>query len=301
MIRSDTPSSSLVVSNASQLPVQAFTQQSDTVIPLFVDNWEGKGKNTGRVLLILHGLGEHCGRYRHLADELGDEFDRFYAMDQRGHGRSGGLRGYTPSFGHLREDLMRVASEIQNKEQGKQLYLLAHSFGGLVALSLLLREKKLPFHGAIISAPLLGVTMRVPPVKKMLGEFLARTLSKLQLTNEINPSHLSHDPKVIEAYVKDRLVHDKITPRLYVEMVKEMRWVLSQHSAINAPLLFIVPGADKIVDSKATLSFYRSLKSRDKEVREYPEFFHEPLNELGKEKVFEDIRQWLNKTKASMN
>ena len=265
---------------------------SKTDVPIFVDCWQGK-EGAGRILLVVHGLGEHGGRYRHLPQFLGTEFERFYAMDQRGHGRSGGLRGYAPSFDALTGDVKRVLAEIQAREKNKRIYLLGHSFGGLVALKLLLQERKLPVTGAIISAPLLGVSLKVPGYKKLLGELLGRTLSKVQLTNEVNPSHLSHDPVVVEAYVNDRLVHEKITPRLYLDMMEAMDWVMSQPGPLACPALFLVPGDDRIVSSVKTLEFFRTLKYRDKELREYPGLFHESLNELGKEKVFEDIKKWL--------
>jgi alpha-beta hydrolase superfamily lysophospholipase len=267
-------------------------------VPIFVDRWQG-GSSAGCALLILHGLGEHGGRYRHLAQELDGQFDVFYAMDQRGHGRSGGLRGYSPNFDRFLLDLKEVIAEIQERERGKKLFLLAHSFGGLVALEYLLKEKTVPFHGAIISAPLLGVTLKVPGYKKMLGEILGRTLSRVQLTNEINPAFLTHDPRVVEAYVNDRLVHDKITPRLYLDMTAAMEWTKAQTGPLACPTLFLVPGQDRVVDAEASLAFYNGLKFNQKELREYPEMYHEPLNETNRKKVFEDIKKWLKQTQIN--
>lgn len=267
-------------------------RETNGEVPLFVDCWQGTS-GAGRVLVIVHGMGEHGGRYKHLPKFLGADFERFYAMDQRGHGRSGGLRGYAPSFDVFLADLKRVLNHVQERERGKKLVLLAHSFGGLVALNYLLKERKVPFVAAIVSAPLLGVTLKVPGYKKFLGEVLGRTLSKVQLKNEINPSHVSHDPAIVEAYVNDRLVHEKITPRLYLDMMAAMAWVNTQAGPLACPTLFLVPGDDRLVSSPQTLQFFRSLKYRDKELREYPEMFHEVLNEIGKERVFEDIRKWL--------
>lgn len=274
---------------------ESFTVKGD--VPLFVDCWQAAGAHTtNKILLVLHGLGEHGGRYRHLAGALGSTFDRVYAMDQRGHGRSGGLRGFAESIAVLRDDLKRVAAEVCVRErcdQGKKLFLLAHSFGGMVAVSLLLRERGVPFEGAIISAPLLSVALRVPAYKKALGELLGRTLSKIQLTNEVNPSHLTHDPAVVEAYVNDRLVHEKITPKLYLCMTAEMEWIMEQSGPLACPSLFLVPGDDRIVSSRHTLAFFRGLKSPRNELREYPGMFHEVVNETDKQKVFADIQAWV--------
>jgi alpha-beta hydrolase superfamily lysophospholipase len=287
MLQSD----SLVISG-SQAVSKKDAAKSD--VPLFIDCWQGK-EDAKQSLLILHGLGEHGGRYRHVPTFLGERFARFYAMDQRGHGRSGGLRGYAPSFQTLVDDLLSVASEIKAREGDKKLFLLAHSFGGLVALNLLLKERRVPFAGAAISAPLLGVTLKVPAYKKLLGELLGRTLSKVQLTNEINPSYLSHDPAIVEAYVNDRLVHEKITPRLYLDMCAAMDWVNAQSGPLACPTLFLLPGDDRIVDSGKTRALFQGLKYRDKELREYPEMYHEILNEVEKAKVFSDIESWLER------
>lgn len=270
----------------------------NTEVPLFVDCWQGKA-GAGRVLLVVHGLGEHCGRYSHFAQSFGGAFDRVYAYDQRGHGRSGGLRGYAPSFEAFHEDLKAVAAEVVRREPSKKVVLLGHSFGGLVSLNYLLKEKEVPFEKAVISAPLLGVTLRVPGYKKMLGELLGRTLSKVQLTNEINPSHLTHDPVVVEAYVNDRLVHEKITPRLYLDMMITMDWVRAQTGPLPCPVLFVVPGDDRVVSSPATLEFFRALKFRDKELLEYPDFYHESFNEVEKARVFDDVRKWVTNASSS--
>src|SRR5262249_712255 len=93
------------------------TAKAGTDTSLVVAWWQGKS-GRGTVLLIVHGMGEHGGRYRHVPSFLGEDFERFYALDQRGHGRSGGLRGYAPSFEAFLEDLKRVTAEIQEREKG---------------------------------------------------------------------------------------------------------------------------------------------------------------------------------------
>lgn len=266
---------------------------TEEAVPLFVDCWQGRA-GADRILLIVHGLGEHGGRYRHVAEHLNDQFERFYAMDQRGHGRSGGLRGYVPTFDHLVEDIKRVMREIQERERGKKIYVLGHSFGGLVVLRMLLNERTVPFEGAVISAPVLGLATKVPVIKQFLGELLSVAVSKFQMRNEINPSLLSHDPMVVEGYVNDRLVHNRITPGLYAEMMSTMDWVQRQFGPLACPSLFIVPGDDRLVDSSITMTFATNLKGAGKQINTYPGFYHEALNEIGKEAVFEDIKRWLS-------
>jgi len=279
----------------------SFLLKTPDNVSLFVAKLEHSFSNGSPqehgALLILHGIGEHSGRYHHIPSFLSQDFDTFYTMDLRGHGRSAGLRGHTPSFDSFVEDLRLVVQEIKKREPQKKLYLLAHSFGGLISLRMILTDVKVLFEAVIISAPLLGVAVHVPWYKFLAAEILNYTLSALQLTNEINPSFLSHDPQVVEAYVKDRLVHRKMTPRLYFEMCKTIDWIFTQSGPFSCPVLFLVPGQDKIVSSAKTLEFYQNIKSQDKKLIEYPEMYHEILNEIGKEKVFEEIHAWLKTLK----
>ena len=259
---------------------------------LFIRTWQGKGPQQ-RELLVVHGMGEHSGRYGHLIEHLSDVFGAIHAFDLRGHGCSTGLRGDAPQFDTFCEDALLIAQSIVGHDTNKELTLLGHSMGGLISLRLLQLNRSVPFQKAIISAPFLGLSFQVPSWKKALGHVLARTLPRLQLASDVNPSYLSHDPEVVAAYVKDRLVHNKCTPRLYFEMMGVLEKVRSHTDALPCPSLFLVPGVDRVVDSEVTLKFVELLKDRNKVLKTYPDFYHEPLNELEKERVFHDIRVWL--------
>lgn len=278
---------------------ETFTILTEDHIELFAQKWVGKGATINppsKILCIVHGFGEHGGRYLHVPGFLGDVFQSFYAIDLRGHGRSGGMRGDAPDIDTFVADLKHALIELRKREPTtSKFYLLAHSFGGLIALKLLLQEKKVGLEAAIISAPLLGLKLRIPKYKTVLANVLAHTVPRAQLSNEVNPSHLSHDPAIVEAYIKDRLVHRKMTPRLYIDLVRSMDWVVEQPGPLACPSLFLVPGSDKIVDSDRTLDFYRKIKYRYKQLMQYPHLYHEVFNEVDKAKVFEDVHQWVAK------
>lgn len=286
-------------------PNTSFTVQTADGVALFVDRFDSPqaphrlGSNghqdhaPEKILLIVHGYSEHGGRYRHVPGFLGEDFSRFYAMDLRGHGRSGGIRGHAPSFDAFVDDLQRVTKAIEERERGNRLFLLAHSLGGLIALTLLLREKKVPFEFAVISAPLLELVMPVNPLLKGVARLLNSTLSTLQLSGDLNPQRLSHDTAVVENYIKDRLVHAKVTPRMFFAMEEGMAWARKQTGPLACPLLMLAAGDDMIVSTPSIREFYENLKYRDKELREYPGMFHEVMNEIGKAKVFADIREWM--------
>ncbi len=245
----------------------SFTVQTADGVALFVDRFDSprapprSGSNghqdhvPEKILLIVHGYSEHGGRYRHIPGFLGEDFSRFYAMDLRGHGRSGGIRGHAPSFGALVDDLQRVTKAVEGRERGNRLFLLAHSLGGLMALTLLLREKKVPFEFVIASAPLLELTMPVNPVLKGIARLLNSTLSTLLLTSDFSPERLSHDPGVVENYIKDRLVHAKVTPRMFFAMEEGMAWARKQTGPLACPVLMLAAGDDMVVSTPAIREF----------------------------------------------
>jgi alpha-beta hydrolase superfamily lysophospholipase len=269
------------------------------------EDW-GSHPHGSRVLFVVHGLGEHSGRYFHLPHYLKDVFGAVYCLDQRGHGRSEGLRGHCDRFGQFTDDLaeaiVRLSEKIKQRFGRAEIHVLGHSFGGLVALRTHFLNATLPVKSLIVSAPLLGVKVQVPWIKKLAGRGLSKIWGSLQMANEVNPADLSHDPAVSVAYRNDRLVHDRVTPRFYTEMLDAISDTVSRDAGLPYPLLMIIPLGDKIVDPEASQKFFKQLKVRGKQLRTYPAFFHESLNErvneTGKEKVFEDISAWINESKT---
>lgn len=256
-----------------------------------------------RVLVVSHGLGEHGGRYLHFPHFLEKHVDAVYCLDHRGHGRSEGLRGHVERFDLFSDDLAlairRLGERLTKLHGAVEIHLVGHSLGGLIALRALLADTKLAVRSVALSAPLLGIRVEVPAIKKMLAGTLSRVWGSLQMLNELDARELSHDPAVVEAYLADRLVHKKITPRLYTQMVATYEVARRRDSGLAAPLLMLIPEEDRITDSGAAMNFFRGLKHRAKELKTYPGFYHEAFNETGKEKVFEDLAGWINRNAGS--
>lgn len=249
-------------------------------------------------LLALHGLGEHGGRYLHLPHYLQSVVSSVTCVDHRGHGRSEGLRGHVARFDLFVEDavvaIRRLDEQLRRRFGRAEIHLLGHSFGGLVALRTVLSHPSLPLRSVTISAPLLGIRVKVPPVKKAAALALAKVWGSLHMTNEIDANLVSRDPEVVRAYLADRLVHNKITPQFFVELQEAMANTLKRHSGLMVPAQFLVPLEDRIVDPNATIGFFEKLEHREKLLKTYPGFFHEPMNDLGKEQVFEDLKAWIS-------
>jgi alpha-beta hydrolase superfamily lysophospholipase len=256
---------------------------------------EASRKAKRRTLLIVHGLGEHGGRYYHFPHFLSQTFDEIVCMDQRGHGRSSGIRGHVDAFDALPADVASVARHLLNEPRhgACELHLFGHSLGGHVVLRTLFNHPELPFRSATVSAPFLGIAAPVPAIKKLAAQALSYVWGRLQLNTEVEASGLSHDPAVAEAYLADQLVHSKMTPTFFRSMSEAMKDTLSRQSGIQVPLLFQVPLQDKLVKADLALQIFGQLQHAQKRLKTYPNLYHEIFNELEKDTVFEDFRQWI--------
>jgi alpha-beta hydrolase superfamily lysophospholipase len=241
-------------------------------------------------LVICHGMGEHCGRYAQVAGELAAQGVSTFAYDHRGHGRSPGRRGHVDRFAQLTDDLDRVMAAASERFAGLPLFLMGHSFGGLVALRWL-QTRPAAVRGAILSSPLLEVALVPPRWKMALSGVLSRWAPSLSFSNEIDPADLSKDPAYVKAYREDPLVHNRITPRMYTEMMAAAAAAATEPLP-PLPLLFVVPGKDRIVLPDATLRLVKGLAG-DVTLRHYPEARHESFNDLERRAVVADIAGWL--------
>jgi lysophospholipase len=245
-------------------------------------------------VVIVHGQGEHAGRYAPTAAALAQAGFASYALDLRGHGRSEGRRGHVRAFDHYLQDLDRFRTEVAGLAGADvPLFLLGHSMGGLVALRYL-QEFAHPFSGAVISAPWLATVVHVPRWKTLLAPLLARVVPALPFRTGLDASLLSHDAVVVQAYRNDPLVHDVVTPRLFREVSAAMGTAFRQRDRTRAPLLFLLAGDDRIVDTRRSEAFARSLAAEDVTVTIVPGAYHEPLNERDRGAVLGTIRDWLD-------
>ena len=250
-----------------------------------------------RVALVVHGMGEHGGRYLHLAHYLGDSVDSVSCLDLPGHGRSEGLRGDIERFDSLIDDIalaVKRTHEQFTKRFGKcELHLVGHSLGGHLVLRTALKHAGLPLASLTASAPFLGIKVKVPVIKKSAAILLSRIWGSLQLDTELDAALLSHDPEAVEAYRADRLIHSKMTPRFFMQVQEAMRDTLAQTRGIECPVMIQVAMQDGVVDPERALDFFRNLDHSKKELKTYPQFYHEIYNELGKEQPLADLRDWI--------
>ena len=244
-------------------------------------------------LIVVHGHGEHGGRYTWFAETLAGFGISTFVHDLRGHGLSEGRRGHTPRFDTYLQDLDRFRREVHGFiEYGTPLFLFGHSMGGLIALRYL-EEYDSDFRGGIISSPWLATALAVPRWKIAASGLFNRLLPALPFATGLDAADLSRDPDIVRAYRDDPLVHDRMTPRLFTEAAAAMGLALQRSDRVTVPLLFLLAGRDRIVDTEKSRRFAASLATSRVSVTVYSENYHENINEPNRLAVVREIRDWI--------
>lgn len=256
---------------------------------IFVRRWSPAGRACTAELLLLHGFFEHGGRYRHVAHAMAEAGIATTAPDMRGHGHSSGARGYVQSFTEYHSDVAAVFSHLSAE---RPRFVLGHSHGGLVALDWLAAAAP-AIEGLVITNPYLDVAEPVPAVKLWASKLLLMVAPRLGLPSGLDPTGVSRDPAVVEAYRRDPLVFSTATSGWFAEVQVAQARVRALAS-VPVPLLYIVSDADRIVSHRAGAALGEQLTSRDKTVWKRPGEFHEVLNELGRDALIADVRQWIS-------
>ncbi len=245
-------------------------------------------------ILWVHGYAEHSGRYLPIIEYLLERGWHSVAWDLRGHGRSTGRRGYISDIEEYLADLTAVWTH-WHKRIPEPLVLFGHSLGGLIALRY--RQKYSALWKprlTIISAPLIQLKVKVPRYKRILAQIAAQFFPTLSLPSGLRPTDLTHDPAEAHAYATDPLVFKIATAgwfaaiqRAQIDLWKDLPRLTDE------AFLFLIPEKDPICDSEAALRFYEHLPTPHKHLLTYPESYHEPLHETFRDKVFQDIAQFL--------
>jgi alpha-beta hydrolase superfamily lysophospholipase len=247
-----------------------------------------------RVVVLSHGLGEHSGRYEALATRLVEDGCAVYAVDHRGHGRSGGAApANIDRFDYVVSDLGTFIGRAQREHPGTPTVLVGHSMGGLVALACALRNPRV-LVGLVLSAPALAPGEAVPRLKRTVAGLLSRVAPNAGAL-AIDASAVSRDAAVRRAYEQDPLVfHGSVPARTAVELLKAMEDVAERVQQLSLPLLVQHGTADRLVPLAGVQPIYRRLGDpKRRALRTYEGLFHEIYNEPERERVIADLLGWL--------
>ncbi len=243
-------------------------------------------------ILFLHGWSDHAGRWSGVGERLRDAGCAVYLLDQRGHGRSGGRRGHLSRFSQLLGDLQAFRRAVRRRRPELPQVLLGHSFGGLVVLRYLETQPSDALTAAVVASPWLALAAAPPAWKRLLGRALADLWPTLPIPAGIDSGTLSRDPAVSAAYDADRAVHGLATPGAWREMQWAQRAVTADAHRIDTPLLFLLGGEDRLVDTQAARAFAAGLDA-PVQVQWYAEMYHELLHDPQNEQVIADILEFL--------
>lgn len=260
-------------------------------VALFARHWQPAGEAVGVVCLV-HGIGEHSGRYPHVAAALTDAGYAVLAADTRGHGQSGGPRGHFPTYDAVMDDIALLLGQGAGRYPGKPCFLYGHSLGGNLVLTYLLRRRpELP--GAIATSPLILPTFDPPAWKIAAAQVFYRLRPGMIFSNEIDTSGLSHDPAVGEVYLADPLNHNKVSARLGVEMLEAGRQILAQAERFPPmPLLLVHGTGDQITSHRATEQFAARVPG-EVTLKLWEGLAHETHNEPEKTETIAYLVSWL--------
>jgi len=244
-------------------------------------------------LAVVHGYGEHSGRYAPFAAWMTARGYAVHACDLRGHGRSPGKRGHVDRWQDFFGDTSALLASIRERYGDAPIVLVGHSMGGLIALTYAIKRPQ-GLAAVIASGPGLRTQMKVPAWKTTLGNIMSGVFPSLSMPNGIDPNHISHDPEIVSAYIADPLNHNKVTARWYTEFTKAGEWALQNAGKLTLPALILQGGADPIVDPGGAKAFFDGIRHNNKKHIEYPGLYHEILNEPEKLNVMDDISSQLS-------
>lgn len=247
------------------------------------------------LVLMVHGYGEHSGRYEHVLERLGASGFRVAAGDLRGHGRSDGPRGHVERFEHYVDDVEAIVEHLRRQDALRErlpLVLIGHSLGGLVTLRYVQRHAR-HVDGFALVAPFLGLIFPVPLWKRGLAKVMSTVWPRYSEPTELPTELLSHDPAWVENFETDPLVFHHATARWFTETQSAQRLALSGAESQMPPMLLMLAGQDRMVSNDAARRIHAALGAPEDDVCEYPDFFHDMLHEVDNERLVDDIARWI--------
>lgn len=245
-------------------------------------------------VVIAHGLGEHGGRYAHVAQVLVDAGCAVYAIDHRGHGKSDGSRAFVDKFANAVADMDHLIDLAKRARPTKPLFLLGHSMGGALSLSYALKHGD-KLSGLILSGPAVALD-GAPPFLAPLSKLLSSLFPKLGMF-AVDPSLVSRDPDEVAKYAGDPLnAHGKVPVRTLAEIVRFVEWLPAALPALKLPTLLLHGRDDKLAGVAGSQMIHDRISSTDKTLNIYDDLYHEIFNELpaDRARVFKDMTAWLN-------
>ena len=260
---------------------------------LFYQSWQ-PDNGSKAIIAIVHGFGEHSGRYMNIVNHVLPQGYTVYGFDHRGHGRSEGNRGHIMAWAEFRKDLHLFLKLIRDQEKDLPVILMGHSMGGLIVLNYILSNPDEDIKAIIASAPLLAQPA-ISPVLVMISKIFSKIRPGFSIDTKLDVNSISRDPDVIKIYQEDPLVHSIASARFGTELTAAIEWTQAHAKDFNKPLLIYHGASDQLVPPAGSQTFFENVQIREKELHMYPGGFHEPHNDIDHKTVLQDIENWCKK------
>ena len=257
---------------------------------LFAQSWKPTG-TVKAVIALVHGLGEHSGRYAHWAAMFCEKDIAFVAMDLRGHGHSGGKKGHTPSYEILMDDTEMLIAKAGELFPGVPVILYGHSMGGTLAANYILMKNP-GVRACVITSPWLKLSFEVPKLKLMAGNIVKGVFPSFSQPSGLVADYLSHDKEVVRLYLNDPLVHNKISITLFSTVYKNGLEAIRRAGEVSVPCLLMHGEDDKITSPGGSEEFAAANPAKVS-LKIWEGAFHELHNEPIKKEVFQYLYDWL--------
>jgi len=260
-------------------------------LSIFARCWEPK--EIKAVVCLVHGLGEHSGRYAHVAKFLNESGYAVMAFDMCGHGKSDGIVGHAPSYEAMMEQISRLRGEATVRYPEIPIFLYGHSMGGNLVINYTLYRKPRVF-GVVATGPAFKTAIEPPSWKIAMAKAIYNVVPFLPLPSELDEKKLSKDPDVVRAYVEDPLVHGRVSVRLGIDILHTGQWVMKHAREFIAPLLIMHGGKDEITSCEASRAFAEKTKHVCT-LKIWDDLYHEIHNEPEKYDVLAFLVKWLDR------
>lgn len=262
-------------------------------LTIFGQYWQPE--TTPKALIcIVHGMGEHSGRYPYFVEYFVPKGYAVFALDHRGHGKSGGQKGHMPSYDSMMNDMDKFIAEANVLFPDTPKIIYGHSMGSNVAANYAIRRKPSGIKGLLLSSPYFRLAFNPPAWKVSLGKFMSGILPSLSQPTGLDASTISRDAKEVEKYKNDPLVHDKMSAAFFVNISAAGEYAIANAAQLAIPTLVVHGDGDKLTAYSGSEAFVAASNGKAT-FKGWPGRYHETQNDLGKEEVFAFEEAWFEK------
>ena len=267
-----------------------YTISASDGINLFVR--DHSVRNSTKVILLVHGLGEHSGRYINLMQDFNDKNISVFTIDIRGHGKSGGKRGHSPFYKQLMSDIQYFIKHVTNKTSNQKYFLYGHSFGGNLVINYSFQKNK-KINGIIATSPCIKPAIRLSRIKLFMGKLFQKLIPSLRLSSGIKINGISKNLQVIKDYINDPLNHNKVSIQLALDIVSSGIYALENSQDITVPMLVFHGKNDVLTSYSASKKLVENAGPNIKFIG-FNDAYHEIHNEPEKDELLINIFNWIN-------